>query len=119
MNILGEKHVRIRWKKKIEIPFFYPYYVKNSNSYIITICIFLGRNVFNRFCDVMLSVVSSSAVERGFKPRSCQTKDYTIGICSFSAKHAALRRKSWLARNRNNVVRVERQVYPLIVVSVN
>jgi hypothetical protein len=28
-----------------------------------------------------------------------------IGICCFSAKHAALRRKSkfWLARNRNNV----------------
>jgi len=34
-----------------------------------------------------------------------QTKDYEIGICSFSAKHAALRRKSkdWLARNQDNV----------------
>ena len=34
-----------------------------------------------------------------------QTKDYKIGICCFSAKHAALRRKSkdWLARNHNNV----------------
>ena len=34
-----------------------------------------------------------------------QTKDYTIVICCFSAKHAALRRKSkdWLARNQNNV----------------
>ena len=34
-----------------------------------------------------------------------QTKDYTIGMCCFSAKHAALRRKSkdWLARNQNNV----------------
>jgi hypothetical protein len=33
------------------------------------------------------------------------TKDYKIGICCFSAKHAALRRKSkdWLARNQNNV----------------
>jgi hypothetical protein len=32
-------------------------------------------------------------------------KDYEIGICCFSAKHAALRRKSkdWLARNQNNV----------------
>ena len=31
--------------------------------------------------------------------------DYKIGICCFSAKHAALRRKSkdWLARNQNNV----------------
>ena len=32
-------------------------------------------------------------------------KDYKIGICCFSAKHAALRRKSkdWLGRNQNNV----------------
>ena len=31
--------------------------------------------------------------------------DYKIGICCFSAKHAALRCKSkdWLARNQNNV----------------
>jgi len=50
-------------------------------------------------------VLASSAVDRGFEPRSDQTKDYEIGICSFSAKHAALRRKSknWLARNRDNV----------------
>ena len=36
---------------------------------------------------------------------SGQTKDYKIGICCFSARHAALRRKSkdWLARNQNNV----------------
>ena len=34
-----------------------------------------------------------------------QTKDYKIGICCFSAKHAALRRKSkdWLTQNQNNV----------------
>jgi hypothetical protein len=34
-----------------------------------------------------------------------QTKDYKIGISCFSAKHAALRRKSkdWLARNQNNI----------------
>ena len=33
------------------------------------------------------------------------TKDYTIGICCVSAKHAALRRKNivWLARNQDNV----------------
>jgi hypothetical protein len=33
-----------------------------------------------------------------------QTKDYCIGICCFSAKHAALRRKSkdWLAQNQKN-----------------
>ena len=54
---------------------------------------------------VMVSVVAPSAVDRGFDPRSGQTKDYKIGICCFSAKHASLSRKSkdWLAWNQNNV----------------
>jgi hypothetical protein len=53
----------------------------------------------------MVSVLASSAVDHGFKPLSGQTKDYKIGICYLSAKHAALRSKSkdWLARNQNNV----------------
>ena len=53
----------------------------------------------------MVSVLASSAVDRGLESRSGQTKDYEIGICCFSAKHAALRRKSkdWLVRNQNNV----------------
>ena len=55
----------------------------------------------------MVSVLASAlrAVDRGFEPRSGQTKDNQIGICCFSAKHAAVRRKSkdWLARNQNNV----------------
>ena len=50
----------------------------------------------------MVSVLASSVVDNGFEPRSGQTTDYKIGICRFSAKHAALRRKSkdWLARNQ-------------------
>jgi hypothetical protein len=53
----------------------------------------------------MVSVVASSAVYRGLEPQSGKTKDYKIGICCFSAKHAELRRKSkdWLARNQDNV----------------
>jgi hypothetical protein len=53
----------------------------------------------------MVSVLASSAVGRGFEPRTGQTKDYKIGICYFSAKHTALRRKSKdrLARNQKNV----------------
>ena len=53
----------------------------------------------------MVSVLASSAVDRGFEPRSGQTKDYKIGICCFPARHATLRRKSkdGLARNQNNV----------------
>ena len=59
----------------------------------------------NHIGGVMVSVLASSAVDCGFEPRSGQTKDYKIGICCFSAKHAAIRRKSkdWLARNQNNV----------------
>ena len=53
----------------------------------------------------MVSVLASSAVDHGLVPRSGQTKDYKIGICCFSAKHTALRRKSkdWSARNQDNV----------------
>jgi hypothetical protein len=44
-------------------------------------------------------------VDRGFEPRSGQTKDNTIGICCFSAKNVALKRKSkdWLTQNQDNV----------------
>ena len=56
-------------------------------------------------CCIMVIVLSSNVVYRGFEPRSCQTKDYAICFCFFLAKHAALRKKSkdWLARNQNNV----------------
>jgi len=44
-------------------------------------------------------------VYSGFKPGSGQTKDDKIGICCFSTKHAAIRRKSkdWLFWNNDNV----------------
>jgi len=42
----------------------------------------------------MDSVLASSAEDSGFQSRSGQTKDYKVGICCFSAKHAALRRSS-------------------------
>ena len=41
----------------------------------------------NRISDIMVTMLVSSAVDRGFDPRSGQTKDYKIGICWFSAKH--------------------------------
>jgi hypothetical protein len=48
---------------------------------------------------------SDCAVDRGFEPRSGQTKDYEIGMCCFSSRYTALRRKSkdWLAHNQDNV----------------
>ena len=53
----------------------------------------------------MVSVLSSSSVYREFERRSGQTKDYKIGICYFSAKHVASRRKNkdWLARDQDNL----------------
>ena len=55
-------------------------------------------NLIKRIGDVMVSVLVSSEVDRGFKPRSGQTKNYKIGISCFSAKPAALIRKGkdWL-----------------------
>ena len=44
----------------------------------------------------MVSVLASTAVDRGFKPWLGQTTNYKIGICCFSAKHIALRRKTSL-----------------------
>ena len=55
--------------------------------------------------------LASSAVDLGFESRSRRTKDYEIGMCGFSAKPAALRRKS-----KDNV---GQHVYPRTVVSVS
>jgi hypothetical protein len=73
-----------------------------------------------RIGGVILSVFASNPVDRGFEPRSGQTKDNNIGICCFPAKHAALRRKVkvWLARNQNNVSEWS-DMYPRTVVSVS
>ena len=53
----------------------------------------------NRIGGVMVSMLASSAVDRGFETRSDQSEDYKIDICCFSTKHATLRRKSkdWFA----------------------
>jgi hypothetical protein len=58
----------------------------------------------NHIGGVMVRVLAFNAVDRGFEPRLAKTKDYKIGICGYSAKHAALRRKSkdCLARNQDN-----------------
>ena len=48
----------------------------------------------------MVSVLASRVVELGFEQK--KIKDYKIGICCFSVKHATIRRKSkdWLTRNQ-------------------
>jgi hypothetical protein len=70
------------------------------------------KKYVSRFCVLLFLIIEDANVNGEvfqfiqFKqPRWGRTKDYNIGICLFSAKHAALRRKSkdWLARNRDNV----------------
>jgi len=50
-------------------------------------------------------VLASCAVYRRFESLSGQTKNYKIGICRSSAKHATFRSlsKHWLARIQDNV----------------
>ena len=83
-----------------------PFHRAGSIPYISTTSKFHSSN---RIDSVMVSVFASSAVDGGFEPWSGQTKDCKIGICCFSAKHAALTSKSkdWLAWNQNNVLLVE------------
>jgi predicted oxidoreductase len=52
---------------------------------------------------VLVSVLAPSAVDRGFEPRSRQTKDYKVGICCFSAVVAIL----------STVLRVSHSAKPL------
>ena len=59
----------------------------------------------NHITSLMICVLDSSALDHEFEPRTSQTKDVEIGICFFSAKHAAFRIKSKcsFARNQENV----------------
>jgi hypothetical protein len=60
---------------------------------------------WDRISGIIVRVLVSSVVDHVFEPRADKTKDYAIGICCFSTKHASLRRKSkdWLARNQDNM----------------
>ena len=50
----------------------------------------------------MVNMLALSAVDRGFEPRSGQTKDYKISIC-FAYPLIKRKSKDWLTRNQNNV----------------
>ena len=96
-----KKHANTHKDKPVFLEHDFNVYLDNSYSIVVT----FSWTLYNRICGVMVSVLALRAVDRGFAPRSGQTKDYTIGICCFSTKHAALRRKNkdWLVRNRDNV----------------
>ena len=68
---------------------------------------------------VMVGVLATSALDHGFQPRLGEIKDYEIGICCFSAKHATLSIKSRLVSSESRLCVGEgRHVYPQTVVSV-
>ena len=81
------------------------------NDLMLEVCFVEIGGIVDHHClsyridGVMVGVLASSKVNREFQPQLGQTKDYQIGICCFSAKHAALRRnsKDWLAWNQDNV----------------
>ena len=58
--------------------------------------------IVNRIGGVIVIMLVSSVVDRGFESLSGETKAYKIGICCFSDRHAEVRRKSkdWLVWNR-------------------
>jgi hypothetical protein len=81
-----------------------------DNSFVHTVSRISRANLShsvhpNHIGGVMVNVRTSSKVDRWLEPHSGQTKDYIICICCFSAKHAAIRKKSkdWLVRNQDNV----------------
>jgi len=86
---------------------YYDWSLTNLSLKIVLNYFFSNWQLFPINCigGVIASVLASSVVDHGFKPRLGQTKHYKIGICCFSANHAALRRKNkdWLARNLDNV----------------
>ena len=65
----------------------------NIGIIILTASVAL-RNGKSGIDGIMVIVLASSVVDREFEPQLGQTKDYTIGIGCFPAKHEALRRKS-------------------------
>jgi hypothetical protein len=91
IGVPGENHVKIG----LPVVWWRQIYLINHFCCEITCLRWL-----NHIGCVMFSMLASSAVDCGFESRSGQTKDYKIGICCFSAKHAVLRSKSkdWLAR---------------------
>ena len=97
-------HHYVRWKGLCDLSTLIQT-VKHDNIYLIWCHVFILFMLWNHIGGVMVSVLASSAVDRGFEPRSGQTKNYKISICCFSVKSAAVKKKSkdWLAWNRNNV----------------
>ena len=93
-------HLAIFWLCKSKWPCFPTSVVLKSDQNISPY--YRNKSIRLKFTgDVMVITLVTSEVDREVEPRSGITKDFKIGICCFSDKHAALRNKNkdWLARN--------------------
>ena len=82
------------------------YFIFSDTAYIVYLFFKVIQSPFDTILTVNYYIMNHiGAIDCRFEPRSNQTKDYKIGICCFSAKRSALRKKSkdWLAWNQDNV----------------
>jgi hypothetical protein len=88
------------WTTQSHLGFFFPYLCVLNIVGFVSI-----STLLDHIGGVMVSVLALSAIDREFEPQTGQTKDYEIGICCFSTKHAVLRKKSkyWLTQIQDNV----------------
>ena len=62
-------------------------YAKEKISLRINMIFLYFQTQMNRICDVIVSVLVSSVVDRVYEPLSGLTKDYEMCMCCFSAKY--------------------------------
>jgi hypothetical protein len=81
------------------------FFLVNMVHEIILIISLFRADQIHQIAGIILCVVASSAVDRGFEPRPGRTKYYDIGICWFSDKHTLLNKKIkyGFSRNQDNV----------------
>ena len=72
-----------------------------SEIWIFTVIYFLDIFGDDHISGVMVRVLGSSSIDRRIELLLDQSQDNKTGICSFSAKHVALRRKDKYQLNRN------------------
>ena len=81
--------------------------IYSTMSVLIAIHCFKVRP-FSQFlssCQFLQEILLCYGYRARVEPRSDQTKEYKLGICCFSVKHIAFRRKSkyWLAQNQDSM----------------
>ena len=87
---------------KLEITNCFPFPRHNDEEEFNEGIFFMQCTVYGRWCHlyedrisgVMVVMLTLSVVDNWFELRSGPTKDYEIGICCFSTKHAVIRSKS-------------------------